>query len=365
MGTITERKRRDGSIGYTAQIRRKEGGAVVYTEAKTFDRAQAARAWLTKREKELDQPGALESAKEEDPLLSEVIDRYIRESKRELGRTKEQVLRTIKTAPIGNMRCSQITSPAYVSFAQSLKVQPQTAENYMSHLGAVVTVARPAWNYPLDTKALADARIVLKRLGATSKSRQRDRRPTLEELDRVMEHFAQIRRRRPDANPMQAITAFAIFSTRRQEEITRIRWADLDEAGSRMLVRDMKHPGEKIGNDSWCDLPPEAMRIVLAQPRTSDLIFPYSADAISAAFTRACQFLEIEDLHFHDLRHEGASRLFEMGWNIPHVAAVTGHRSWTSLRRYTHLRQAGDRFASWKWLEVVAPDTLRADSRPK
>jgi hypothetical protein len=50
MRTITERKRRDGSIGYTAQIRRKQGGSVVYAEAKTFDRAPAARAWLAKRE---------------------------------------------------------------------------------------------------------------------------------------------------------------------------------------------------------------------------------------------------------------------------------------------------------------------------
>ncbi|BCN09714.1 integrase [Ralstonia solanacearum] len=360
MGTITERKRRDGSIGYTAQIRRKEGGAVVYTEAKTFDRAQAARAWLTKREKELDQPGALESAKEEDPLLADVIDRYILESNRKIGRTKEQVLGAIKTTALGGMRCSQITSPAYVSFAQGLGVQPQTVENYMSHLSAVVTVARPAWNYPLDATALADARVVLKRLGATSKSRQRDRRPTLEELDQLMEHFAQIRKRRPDANPMQAIIAFAIFSARRQEEITRIRWADLDEGGSRVLVRDMKHPGEKIGNDSWCDLPPEALRIILAQPRTGDRMFPYSTDAISAAFTRAGPILGIENLHFHDLRHEGTSRLFEMGWNIPHVAAVTGHRSWTSLRRYTHLRQTGDKFSDWKWLDVIAPTATSA-----
>jgi hypothetical protein len=31
-------------------------------------------------------------------------------------------------------------------------------------------------------------------------------------------------------------------------------------------------------------------------------------------------------LHFHDLHHEGVSRLFEMGETIPHVAAVSGHR---------------------------------------
>ncbi|MDF6955983.1 hypothetical protein NLR86_26185, partial [Escherichia coli] len=89
IGSISERKRRDGSIGYTAQIRRKEGGVVVHTETKTFDRAPAAQAWLVKREKELDQPGALKTAKQEDPLLSEVIDRYICESVQPLRRTKQ------------------------------------------------------------------------------------------------------------------------------------------------------------------------------------------------------------------------------------------------------------------------------------
>lgn len=39
---------------------------------------------------------------------------------------------------------------------------------------------------------------------------------------------------------MQKIVAFAIFSTRRQEEITRITWADLDEKHSAVIVRDMK-----------------------------------------------------------------------------------------------------------------------------
>ena len=143
------------------------------------------------------------------------------------------------------------------------------------------------------------------------------------------------------------------FSTRRQEEITRISWIDLDTEGSRVLVRDMKNPGEKIGNDTWCDLPQEALQIILSMPRTSDEIFPYSTDAIGAAFTRAGQFLEIDDLHFHDLRHDGVSRLFEIGLNIPRVASVSGHRSWTSLKRYTHLRQTGDKYAGWKWLPIV------------
>jgi integrase len=118
----------------------------------------------------------------------------------------------------------------------------------------------------------------------------------------------------------------------------------------------MKNPGERIGNDVWCDLPEPAIRIITSRlHETSDKIFPYNGDAISAAFTRACKFLGIDDLHFHDLRHDGVSRLFEIGLNISHVAAVSGHRSWTSLKRYTHLRQRGDKYAGWEWLDRIAP----------
>lgn len=146
---------------------------------------------------------------------------------------------------------------------------------------------------------------------------------------------------------MNAIIAFAVYSGRRQEEITRVLWSDL-EAG-RVLVRDMKHPGEKVGNHVWCALVAEAEAVARSMPKVAPEIFPFTTDAISAAFTRACKILGIEDLHFHDLRHEAASRLFEMGWTIPRVAEVTGHRSWQSLQRYSHLRQTGDKLAGWDW----------------
>src|SRR6266849_2397725 len=113
---------------------------------------------------------------------------------------------------------------------------------------------------------MRDAFVVAKRLGIVSKSRERDRRPTLEELDKIMEYFGERLKRRPSSIPMQKVIGFAISSTRRLEEITRILWKDLDAEGSRILVRDMKNPGEKIGNDVWCDLPPEALQIVLSMP---------------------------------------------------------------------------------------------------
>ncbi|MNR50540.1 Tyrosine recombinase XerC [compost metagenome] len=76
-------------------------------------------------------------------------------------------------------------------------------------------------------------------------------------------------------------------------------------------------------------------------------------DAIQGAWARACEACQIDGLHFHDLRHEGVSRLFEMGWDIPKVASVSGHRNWNSMRRYTHLQGSGDKYAGWEWLPKV------------
>lgn len=350
MGSIMSRQRGDGTIGHTAVIRIKKGGRIVHRETETFDRKQAAQAWLKKREAALAEPGALETANRADPTLGEVIDRYIAETEKAIGRTKAQVLGAIKRHPIAAQACSSIASSDITAFAKSLDVSAQTRANYVSHLAAIFAIARPMWGFPLDRQAMQDAQRVAARMGITSKSRKRDRRPSLLELDAIMQHFIDRQRRRPESAPMHKIIPFAIFSTRRLEEITRIAWADYDPDGARVLVRDMKNPGDKAGNDVWCDVPGPALAIVRSMPRAGDAIFPYTGGAIGAAFTRACKLLGIEDLHFHDLRHEGISRLFEMGWSIPRVASVSGHRSWTSLRRYTHLRETGDRFEGWRWL---------------
>jgi integrase len=368
MGTIVERPRRDGSVAYMAQIMIMRDRKIVHRESKTFDRRPAASAWISKREAELAKPDAVLGTRPggRNPTLAMAIDRYIAESRRQIGRTKTQVLAAIRSHDIAEKACADITSQDLVAFASTLarSVQPSTVGNYMSHLGAIFAIARPAWGYPLDERAMADAFKVTRRLGVTGKSRSRERRPTISEIDRIMAHFSTSAIRRPGSNPMVPIIVFAMFSTRRLEEITRIAWDDLDIEGKRVLVRDMKNPGEKFGNDVWCDLPAPALAIVEAMPRREARIFPYTGGAISAAFTRACQLLTIEDLHFHDLRHEGVSRLFELGNSIPHVAAVSGHRSWSSLKRYTHLRQTGDRWAGWRGLELACEAARSVVRRP-
>lgn len=355
MGTIIARQRLDGSTSYTAQILRKRDGKIVHREAKTFDKRRAAEGWIRARESDLDRPGALEELKREDPPLANAIGRYVNESKKDFGRTKSQVLRALKESDLAAMRCSEIRPADIVAYARDLAAtrDPSTVQTYMTFLAGVFELARPAWNYPLDAQAMADAWVVAKRQGFVGRSTERNRRPTLDELDKLMRHFEG---RRQPAMPMQAITAFAIFSARRQGEIVRIRWDDLDEAHSRVLVRDMKDPKGAKGNHILCDLPPEALAIIKAQPRTAPEIFPYKEDTISFAWRDACKLLEIDDLRFHDLRHEAISRLFEMSWTIPHAAAVSGHRSWQNLKRYTQLQQRGDKFAAWPWLAKVSGD---------
>ncbi|CAI8961702.1 tyrosine-type recombinase/integrase [Pseudomonas sp. IT-P176] len=361
MATIRARKLADGTVSYTAQIRIKRDGVQVYQESQTFARKQAAQAWVRRREAELDQPGAIERANRKGVTVKEIIAQYLMEMERArpLGKTKRATLNAIAETEFGQTADSDINSQRLVDYAlwrmskEGGCVQPQTAGNDLAHLGAVLSIARPAWGYEVDIHAMADARKVLRKLGYNMKSRERVRRPSKDELDRLLKHFSGILQRRPGSINMLKVTGFALFSTRRQDEICRILWADVDEDGKRVLVRDMKNPGQKIGNDVWCHLPDEALRILNSMPKTCAEVFPYNSASISTSWAKACKFLEIGDLHFHDLRHDGVSRLFEMDWDIPRVASVSGHRDWNSMRRYTHLNGRGDIYCEWQWLERI------------
>lgn len=358
MGTITRRKKVDGSFSYTAQIRIRRQGKIVYQESQTFTKKAVAQAWIKKRETELAEPGALTQHENAGGTVAQAIERYITESEavRPLGRTNKWALKAIARSSLGSVLARDVTSHVLVEYAQERRnvdgAGPATIINDISHLSAVFSVAEAGWGYPLSTEEMRRARIVLSKLGLIGRSKERDRRPTLEELDLIMAYYEESKFRRKQEIDMMRVVAFAIFSTLRQAEITRIRWDLIDYEGQRVLIKDMKNPREKWGNDVWCRVPDEAWRIMMSVPKgISDRPFPFNAKSVSTNFTHACKFLCIEDLRFHDLRHEGVSRLFELGWDIPQVASVSGHRNWNSLRRYTHLRGTGDKYKGWKWLE--------------
>jgi CheY-like chemotaxis protein len=63
-------------------------------------------------------------------------------------------------------------------------------------------------------------------------------------------------------------------------------------------------------------------------------------------------FWGFDGLHSHDLRHDGVSRLFEMGSTISQAASVSGQRSWSSLKRYDIRDKPATNTpgrCGWKW----------------
>jgi len=104
---------------------------------------------------------------------------------------------------------------------------------------------------------MKDALFTAKELKLVAKSGQRERMPTKGELTALCRFWDTSTRHKVDT---PRVVAFALFSTRRQDEITRITHEDL-EAG-RVLVQDMKNPGDKIGNHLWCDLVPETEALI-------------------------------------------------------------------------------------------------------
>ena len=95
------------------------------------------------------------------------------------------------------------------------------------------------------------------------------------------------------------------------------------------------------GTFDWRGVPVDPIEIMNRQPGSNTRtgrVFPCFAKHVTTRFTKACKDLNIPDLHFHDLRHEGVSRLFEDGRPMEQVSVVSGHRSWKDLKRYTNLK---------------------------
>ena len=190
---------------------------------------------------------------------------------------------------------------------------------------------------PVPLEALNRAAEYLRQERVIAKPKRRERRLKEGEEGLILKHFET--RGRSAKIPMRDIVRFALATSRREEEITRLRWDDLDRKKGIALLRDVKHPTSKEGNHKEFRLLAEAWDIIDSQPRIEGepRVFPYDSKSVGAAFTRAMPILGIEDLHFHDLRHEATSRFFEAGYDIPQVVHFTLHESWQTLKRYTHL----------------------------
>lgn len=371
MATILPRKRADGTFGYTATIRLHNGKKLVHRESKTFSRHAAAEKWARAREVELEDPTALFRAQEGDSPLSKLIRWYIDsfQTVSKWQRTKQCQLKFLEKHSIGKADALKLTSVALVDHVRTRRAGgagPATAGNDLTWIGVVLRAAKSVDGLAVRPEIVEEARTACRELRLIGKSRQRDRTPTYEELQ-ALDTFFERTDRRADI-PMRRIMWFALYSTRREEEITRLLRSDNDTDRKLGLVRDAKHPTDKEGNHRAFRYTPQAWAIMQMQPtvENEDRLFPYSAKSIGSRFTRTCQVLGIKDLHFHDLRHEGTTRLFEQGLQIPEVASHTLHESWAVLKRYTHLLKRNKLFhAPFVTATSTASHQSTARGRPR
>ena len=319
-------------------------------QSKTFTTHAQAAAWARKIEGLED--GGVDHVDNDDLTIAHLIQAYrdLREGGEHpiADKTNEHYMLNKLDQHLGHLKAAMISTRHLVAFCKARRVEGANGYTINMDISKLGTVYRHA-PAMLDDIKLPDvvgrARGHLRNAKLITRGGKREVRPTDDELERIYAHVAP---------HLAEIIRFAISSCMRRGEICRITWADIDRKKRCVWIRDRKDPRNKAGNDELVPLLGEAWDIVQRQPKIDERIFPYHEQTITKAFTQACKDLDIPDLHLHDMRHEGISRLFEQGYEIQQVALVSGHKKWEQLRRYTqlkpeslhHLHQRGGRDAA-------------------
>lgn len=369
MGTVTKRQLLDGTIRYRAQVRIKKEGYPDFKASKTFSKKSLADEWIKRTEAEIElNPDKILNpvAEVKQATLADFIKRYLSEADN-FARTKTGALNYISNMEIAEKNIYSLTRQDFADHAISRRkgdplkgidgVAPSTALKDMSHIKAVLVHAEYVWGEQIENviSEFDKSLIGLRKSRIVTKSKVRDRLPTNDELQALTTLFYQKWKRKRRSIPMHLIIWFAIYSGRREDEICSLRLSDYDKHNTQWLVRDAKHPDGSEGNHKYAHFEPKAIDLInkfldketrarmLELGGDEKLLIPMNAATISTYFTRACSQLEIEDLRFHDLRHEAATRYAEDGFSIPKLQTITLHESWNTLKRYVNLKKRGER----------------------
>jgi len=140
---------------------------------------------------------------------------------------------------------------------------------------------------------------------------------------------------------LRSIIQFAIQTGMRRGEIMGLTWADVDLPNRKVYLHQTKN-----GDSRQVPLTLHAMGVLEALPKDEEMVFPMSLNVLRNQFKRASAHATprwkdaganpLEDLRFHDLRHEALSRLSDAGLNVIELSHISGHRTLGMLRRYTH-----------------------------
>ena len=343
MATIVQRKQADGTVRYTVQIRLRLAGQP-HNESRTFGTKAAAAAWAKKREDEIklgEQPApAITRVK-----VRKLIEDYLADNVTNLGRSKKQHLNFLLGRDLADLDALALTAAQLVDHIKQRRTEgtgPSTVNNDLIWLRIVWRRAL-LHRIPVKKEVIDEASKYCKQERLIAKPKQRVRRPTSDELSKIGHWFLARSSRRVNVPPMYHLMWAGIYSCRRLDELCRMRLCDWDRERGVWTIRDVKHPDGSSGHhmemtvtDRLVPVIETLIRFVKRLPGEERLI-PWQSKSVGTYWGKQLKLIGVEDLHWHDLRHEGCSRLAEDGWTIPQIQQVSLHESWYSLQRYVHV----------------------------
>ena len=303
--------------------------------SKTFTTKKDAEAWAKITEAEMLRGAYISRRDAEKITLAECIERYKKDVLPGLrGVGHEYILARLAEA-FGKLALAHIT-PAKVAAHRDARLRagrsPSTVKKELAKLSVIYKLAGQEWGIGgLENPVVNVAR--------PKEKNSRTRRLEPGELEKLLAAAPK---------PVELLIRLALETAARLGELLALEWRDVDSARRVALLRGVGGRGTKNGDDSRAVPLSSAALVVLQELRALPLgidgrVFYWWAgsDSFNKPWARLCKKAEIEDLRFHDLRHEATSRLFEKGvFEGVEVAAITGHKTLQMLKRYTHLRAA-------------------------
>lgn len=382
MGTVTERVLSTGVKKYRAQVRVKRQGLPNFTESKTFSKRSLAEAWIKKREYELElNPELMISANTSKGMtLAAALEKYLNEVEG-FGRSKRMGIRFLTHWPIGKVKISDLTRKDFTDHTYLRRtgypeigaepIESSTALQDLQYLKVVLTHADLVWGEKVNLFELEQAMKGLRNARIITKSERREELYSSEQLQMLTNYFYRRWEQGRTKIPMHLIMWLAIYSCRRESELTELYLNEFNRNKKIWKVFDLKNPnGSKGNNKSFVVsdlclqvidelLKPDARDRMLSLKREpSNVLVPVDAKSYAARWREGIKMCGFDGMRFHDLRHEGITRLAEDGLTIPQIQQVSLHESWESLRRYVNLSHREDRLDFVEAMKVAKEKAL-------
>lgn len=314
---------------------------------RTFDTRAEAEAWARRIESEMDRGTFVDRTEAERNTFGDLLERYAKEvSPHKKGAAEEKLrIRKICRDSIATYKVAALSGKIFADYrdrrlkgdAKQRPVSASTVNRELTLLSHVLNVARKEWGVHMDVNPVS----IIRR---PRENRTRTRRLLPGEEKRILAALETLESSQRDDHGrfaegcrnalVKPIVMLAIETAMRRGEILSLCWADVFIDQRFVRLRDSKN-----GEARDVPLSTRATDILKNLPQhEAGRVFPITGEALKRVFMRACKRAGVEDLRFHDLRHEAASRLSERLDNILELSAVTGHKTVQMLKRYYHPR---------------------------